>query len=144
MFILPQMFLACVVENGGAFILAISVKNEPLNFHNDARKKRNDQKQKKNISTKWFFQRKKITFFQSFKTFNFRWKKTATSILLIISKNCPSRLLNWSHYDKSVEVGHFFKKLPPFCLAACRREKVHILWQMEGIPVVTQSSLRLS
>ena len=41
------MFLACVVENGGAFILAISVKNEPLNFHNDARKKRNDQKQKK-------------------------------------------------------------------------------------------------
>ena len=76
MFILPQMFLACVVENGGAFILAISVKSEPLNFHNDARKKRNDQKQKKNMSTKLFFQRKKIyLFFQSFKTLNFRCKK---------------------------------------------------------------------
>ena len=76
MFILPQMFLACVVENGGAFILAISVKSEPLNFHNDARKKRNDQKHKKNMSTKLFFQRKKIyLFFSIFQDFKFSLQK---------------------------------------------------------------------
>ena len=63
MFILPQMFLACVVENGGAFILAISVKSEPLNFHNDARKKRNDQKQKKICPRNYFSKEKKFTFF---------------------------------------------------------------------------------
>ena len=69
------MFLAYVVENGGAFILAISVKNEPLNFHNDARKKRNDQKQKKYVHEMIFPKKKNFHFFQSFKTFNFRCKK---------------------------------------------------------------------
>ena len=88
------MFLACVVENGGAFILAISVKNEPLNFHNDARKKRNDQKRKKYVHEMISPKKNNLPFFQSFKTFNFRCKKITTSILLIISKNCPSRLLN--------------------------------------------------
>ena len=69
MFILPQMFLAYVVENGGAFILAISVKSEPLNFHNDARKKRNDQKQKKICPRNDFSKEKKFPFFSIFQDF---------------------------------------------------------------------------
>ena len=81
------MFLACVVENGGAFILAISVKNEPLNFHNDARKKRNDQKQKKICPRNDFFNLSRLLIFVA-------KKNNYTSILLIISKKCPSRPLN--------------------------------------------------
>ena len=97
MFILPQMFLACVVENGGAFILAISVKNEPLNFHNDARKKRNDQKQKKICPRNYFSKEKNLPFFSIFQDFN---------------SSCPRNLRHFGNGQKNC--AHIFEVLITF------------------------------
>ena len=66
-----------------------------------------------------FPKKKNLPFFQSFKTFNFRCKKiTIPQFCLLFLKTAHHAYSIDPTNDKSVEVGHFFKKLPPFCLAA--------------------------